>query len=96
MYGDAPHRFNAGDNFALFMMINFGLPGLCYYAMPAFASRRVVQVEDPTVRRAYVALLLLAYGYGMSINMVEESFFSVFFGLCCAVAASAWLRPVKG
>jgi hypothetical protein len=96
MYGDAPHRFNAGDNFALFMMINFGLPGLCYYAMPAFASRRVAQVEDPTVSRAYVALLLLAYGYGMSINMVEESFFSVFFGLCCAVAASAWLRPVKG
>jgi len=43
-----------------------------------------------------VALLLIAYGYGMSINMVEESFFAVFFGLCCGVAASAWLRPVEG
>jgi len=96
LYGDAPHRFNAADNFGIYMVINFGLPGLCYYAMPAFAVRKVAAVENLTVRAAYVALLLIAYGYGMSINMVEESFFAVFFGLCCGVAASAWLRPVEG
>jgi hypothetical protein len=86
---------NAADNFAVFMMINFGLPGLCYYAMPALSLPRVAATETVTIHRAYVALLLIAYGYGMSINMVEESFFSVFFGLCCGVAASASLRPVE-
>ncbi len=93
MYGNAPHRINAGDNFAVFMMINFGLPGLCYYAFPALSLRRVAANETAVVHRAYVGLLLLAYGYGMSSNMVEESFFSVCFGLCCGAAASAWLRP---
>jgi hypothetical protein len=95
LYGDAAHRLNAADNFAVFMMINFGLPGLCYYAMPALSLHRVAATETVTIHRAYVALLLIAYGYGMSINMVEESFFSVFFGLCCGVAASASLRPVE-
>lgn len=95
-YGDAPQRFNAADNLAIFMMINFGLPGLCYYAMPALSIRRVAAAETPAVHRAYVSLLLIAYGYGMSINMIEESFFSVVFGLCCGAAAAAWLRPVEG
>jgi hypothetical protein len=94
-YGNAPHRFNAADNFAVFMFINFGLPGLCYYAFPAVSLNRVAAAETVTVHRAYVALLLIAYGYGMSISMVEESFFSIFFGLCCGVAASAWMRPVE-
>src|SRR6185369_146859 len=35
LYGNASHHLNAADNFAVFMLINFGLPGLCYYAMPA-------------------------------------------------------------
>jgi hypothetical protein len=95
LYGDTPHRLNAADNFAVFMMLNFGLPGLCYYAMPALSLPRVAATEAASIHRAYVALLLIAYGYGMSINMVEESFFSIFFGLCCGVAASAWSRPVE-
>lgn len=95
LYGNAAHRLNAADNFAVFMMINFGLPGLVYYAMPAFAVRRVAAAGTPTVHRAYVALLLIAYGYGMSINMVEESFFAIAFGVCCAIAVSTWQRPVE-
>jgi hypothetical protein len=94
-YGDAPHRLNAGDNFAIFMMINFGLPGLFYYAVPALSLRRVAAAETATVHRAYVGLLLIAYGYGMSINMAEESFFLVMFGMCCAAAASVWLQPIR-
>ena len=94
-YGNTPHRFNAADNFAVFMMINFGLPGLCYFAAPALSLRKVAANEAQPVYRAYVALLLIAYGYGMSINMMEESFFAVCFGLCCGIAASAWLRPVE-
>jgi hypothetical protein len=95
LYGDAPHRMNAADNFAVFMMISFGLPGLCYYAMSALSLRRVASAETIAVHRAYVGLLLIAYGYGMSITMVEESFFAVVFGLCCGTAASAWQRPVQ-
>jgi hypothetical protein len=95
VYGDAFHRFNAADNFAVFMMISLGLPGLCYYAAPALSLRRVAAAETATVYRAYVGLLLLAYGYGISISMIEESFFSVCFGMCCGAAASAWLRPVE-
>jgi hypothetical protein len=93
LYGDAPHRLNAADNFAIFMLVTFGLPGLLYYAMPAFAVRAVAAVQERTVHRAFVALLLLGYGYGMSISMVETSLFSMFFGLCCAIALSAWVRP---
>jgi hypothetical protein len=93
LYGDAPHRLNAADNFAIFMLVTFGLPGLFYYAMPAFAVRAVAAVEKQTVHRAFVALLLLGYGYGMSISMVETSLFSMFFGLCCGIALSAWARP---
>lgn len=95
-FGDAPHRLNAADNFAVFMLVNFGLPGLCYYAMPALALLRVAAAETVPVHRAYVGLVLIAYGYGMSINMVEESFFAVVFGLCCGCAASAWLRQAPG
>jgi hypothetical protein len=96
LYGDAPHRMNAADNFAVFMMINFGLPGLCYYALPALLLRRVASTQTATVHGACVAILVIAYGYGMSISMVEESFFAVCFGLCCGVATSAWLRSAKG
>ena len=94
LYGDAPHRLNAGDNFAVFMIVVFGLPGLCYYAFPAFSLRKVASSDTGTVHGAYVGLLLLGYGYGMSANMVEESFFCVSFGLCCGAAAAAWLRPM--
>lgn len=93
-FGDAPHRFNAGDNFAVFMMISLGLPGLFYFAAPLLSLRRVAATESATVYRGYVGLLLLGYGYGITTNMVEESFFSICFGLCCGAAAASWQRPV--
>lgn len=95
MFGDAAHRANAADNFSIFMMISFGLPGLCYYVAPALSVRRIAASQPAPVHRAYVALLLIAYGYGMSINMVEESFFSICFGLCCGAAAAAWVREAQ-
>jgi hypothetical protein len=92
LFGTAAHRYNPGDNFAVLMMVTFGLPGLCYYAFPALSLRKVAANETVTAYRAYVGLLVLAYGYGTTTNMVEQSFFSVCFGLCCGLAASAWLR----
>ncbi|MDP3759919.1 MAG: hypothetical protein Q8R01_05310 [Ramlibacter sp.] len=93
MFGDASHRANAADNFAIYMMVSFGLPGLCYYVAPALSVRGIAASQPAPVHRAYVALLFVAYGYGMSINMVEESFFAICIGLCCGAAAQAWLRP---
>jgi hypothetical protein len=95
LYGDDPHRFNAADSLAVFMMINFGLAGLLYYAIPVLGMRMVAAAENPDVYRAYVALLLIAYGYGMSISMMEESFFAIFFGFCFGAVASAFLAPAE-
>lgn len=98
MFGDAPHLLNAADNFAVFMLVNFGLPGLIYYALPAIGLHRLALAERPEVARAGAALLLIAYGYGMSINMVEESFFCTVFGLCVGAVISAFAQhaPMAG
>jgi hypothetical protein len=92
LYGDAPHKFSAGDNFALHMLVTFGLPGLLYYALPVLSIARVAAREGPAVHVPYVGLLLIAYGYGMSINMVEDTFFAITLGLCCGIAVSSWTR----
>ncbi|MEJ6022114.1 O-antigen ligase family protein [Ramlibacter sp. PS4R-6] len=97
VYGDAPHLFNAADNIAVFMLVSLGVPGVAYYALPAVGMRRLALAERPEIARAAAAMLVIAYGYGMSISMVEESFFCVVFGMCfgavlCAFAA----RPRAG
>jgi hypothetical protein len=74
----------------MFMMINFGVLGLLYYAFPAFMVRKVAAAYPADVQRVYVSVLAIAYTYGLSISMIEESFFSIFFGLCFGAAASAW------
>jgi hypothetical protein len=91
LYGGASHQFNPADSLAVFMMINFGVPGLWYCAIPALAIRRVAAAESADTYRAYVAILLLAYAYGLSISMIEESFFSIFFGFCFGAVGSAYL-----
>lgn len=85
------HHLNAGDSIAVYMMVSFGVAGLCYAAFPAFMVRKVLAANPADVRRAYVALLVITYVYGFSINMVEEPFFSMFFGLCLGAGWSAWL-----
>lgn len=93
--GHAAHLLNAGDNFAVYMLISFGLPGLCYYAAPVLLSSKVAASEVAIVYRAYVGVLLLAYGYGVVSNIVEASFFGLVFGLCCGCAAAAWMQSSR-
>jgi hypothetical protein len=90
--GYAPHHINAGDSLAVFMLINFGVPGLLYCAFPAFSVRKVAAANTADVCRVYVSVLALGYTYGLSINMIEDPFFSICLGLCFGAAASAWLH----
>jgi hypothetical protein len=92
LYGDAPHRVNAADSLAVFMMINFGLLGLLYYVAPALGQRRVAEKENAIIRRAYTGVLVIAYGYGISISMIEESFFAICLGLGLGAMATAYLQ----
>ena len=93
LYGDAPHRVNAADSLAVFMMVNFGLLGLLYYVAPALGQRRVAEKDNAVIRRAYTAVLVIAYGYGISISMIEESFFAICLGLGLGAMATAYLQP---
>ena len=92
LYGAAPHRVNAADSLAVFMMVNFGLLGLLYYVAPALAQRRVAGTENAIVRRAYTGVLVIAYGYGISISMIEESFFAICLGLALGAMATTYLQ----
>ncbi|AMO24383.1 hypothetical protein UC35_17985 [Ramlibacter tataouinensis] len=90
-FGNTPHQANSADNVAIYMMVSFGVAGLVYCAFPALSVRKVAACEPVALHRMYVAVLVIAYVYGVSTNMIEESFFSFFFGLCFGAAASAWL-----
>lgn len=90
VYGNTPHLLNAADNLSVFMLVSLGLPGILYYAIPALGMRRVAATETPDIRHACAALLVIAYGYGMSISMVEESFFSIVFGCCFGAVIAAF------
>lgn len=85
LYGDEPHRFNAADSLAVYMLVSFGLAGVAYYFAPLFTLRRVAREESYLAYRVFVGLLLVTYSYGLSINMIEESFFAVVFGLCLGI-----------
>lgn len=89
------HHLNAGDSIAVYMVVSFGVAGLFYAAFPAVMVRKVLAAHPVDVGRAYVALLVITYAYGFSINMVEEPFFSMFFGLCLGAACSAWQRRTE-
>ncbi len=81
-FGDTPLRFNPGDSLAVFFLVNFGVLGILYLVLPALGLRRVVASEGARVGAGYAALLLLAYLYGLSVNMVEENVFAICFGIC--------------
>jgi hypothetical protein len=72
------------------MIVNFGVPGILYYAFPALGLQRVALAERPEIARACAALLVIAYGYGMSISMAEESFFCIVWGFCFGAAIHAF------
>jgi hypothetical protein len=86
LFGDAPQQYLPADNLVIYTVVTFGLLGVLYYLVPAIASWRVLERESDRVGKSYMALVLIAYGYGFATNMVEDSFFAISFGCCLGVA----------
>lgn len=76
---------NTADNVFVYYYVNFGLVGLAYLAFPLVAVLSRKGVED---RQSFVwlGLLVIAYGYGLTTNMIEQPFFTSVFGLIYAKA----------
>ncbi len=90
LFGDTPQRLNPADNLAIFLIVNFGVLGVLYYLVPALALHRVApRGESRPAATAYTAVVFIGYAYGMSINMVEDSFFAISIGLCLGSALLA-------
>jgi hypothetical protein len=92
LFGFHPHRFNPGDSLAVFLLVNFGIAGALYYVLPALTVRGAVAGSQDGVARAYVALLVIGYGYGSSISMIEETFFATTLGIALGAALSGLER----
>jgi hypothetical protein len=86
LFGDAPQQYIPGDNFLLYTVVTFGLLGVLYYLLPATASSRVLEWQSDRVGESYTAVVLVAYGYGVATNMLEDSFFAISLGCCLGVA----------
>jgi hypothetical protein len=86
LFGAAPQRYLPADNIVIYAVVTFGLLGVLYYLVPAIASRRVLERESDRVGKSYTTLVLIAYGYGIATNGVEDSFFAISVGCCLGVA----------
>lgn len=80
-----PEAFNAADSIFIYFYLTFGVLGIAYLAFPMLVSQRVLQ-REPNLSQAYLALLIITYGYGLSINMMEQSFFAAFLGMVYGAA----------
>jgi len=88
MYGSAHPPFNPGDSLALYLLVTFGFAGVLYFLVPALLLRRAPLQTDPRVLQACTGVMLMAYGYGVTTNVVEDSFLSIAFGLAMGIACS--------
>ena len=86
-YGSKAHLANAADSLAIYMIVNFGLLGVLYFLLPAIALPSVQRLNDRRIQQAFTIMLLVAYGYGLSVNMLEDAFFSICIGMA---VGSAW------
>ncbi|HEY4069418.1 MAG TPA: hypothetical protein VGM74_21100 [Burkholderiaceae bacterium] len=82
---------NAGDSIFVYFYVTFGLAGIVYLAFPLVALLQKTKGELEG-SFAWIGLLIIAYGYGLSINMVEQAFFTSIFGLVFGAAFAA-LQP---
>jgi hypothetical protein len=76
---------NSADSIFVYFYVTFGLLGLLYLAFPLTAVFRAGRAHDGR-EFVWIAVLIIAYGYGLSINMMEQPFFSSFFGLLYGLA----------
>ncbi|TFZ00202.1 hypothetical protein EZ216_13940 [Ramlibacter humi] len=88
MFGHYPHHFHPADSLAVYLLVDFGLAGALYYLLPALTLRVATAGLPEQVARVYAAVLVIAYGYGTSISMFEETFFATTLGIALGAAIS--------
>jgi hypothetical protein len=71
---------NSGDSIFVYFFVTFGLAGIAYLVVPLLT---ILHLGASTDRHAFVwaGLLVITYGYGLSINMVEQPFYASVLGL---------------
>lgn len=75
--------WNAADSIFVYYFVTFGLVGIAYLAFPLLAVLGADADADPNAF-VRVAVLIIAFGYGLSINMIEQPVFATVFGLLYA------------
>lgn len=82
-------RPNSADSVFAYYYATFGLIGLAYLAFPLLAVMRR-QAENDRQGFVWAGLLIIAYGYGLATNMIEQPFFCGVFGLLYGKAFADW------
>lgn len=83
---------NSADSIFVYFYVTFGLAGIAYLAFPLMAilgSPGGANGANGLQSFAWAGLLIIAYGYGLSINMIEQPFFASVFGLLYGAAFAA-------
>lgn len=74
---------NAADNIFVYTFVLFGPLSLFYLSYPVWCVLRMPSRDDITVW--CIGLLIICYDYGLTINMLEEPFFSILLGMVFGV-----------
>lgn len=78
-YGQDIRLSNAADNIFVYMFVIFGPLSLLYLCYPAWRVLRSQECGDITIW--CTGLLIICYGYGVTTNMLEQSFFCALLGM---------------
>lgn len=82
----ADFNVNAADSIFVYYFVNFGMISVLYLAFPLIPARRIWRTQSRSTTLAYLSSLVIAYGYGITTNMIEQPFFCSFFGLVHGLA----------
>ena len=72
-------HLNSADNIFVYLFIMFGPLALLYLIYPAWQTLRYSGHDDFSVWR--IGFLIICYGYGLTTNMLEQSFFCCLLGM---------------
>lgn len=78
-YGENFVAPNSADNIFVYTFVMFGPLSLLYLSYPAWCVVRMPSGDD--IAAWCIGLLIICYDYGLTINMLEEPFFSSLLGM---------------
>lgn len=87
-FGPSYFRLNAGDNIFVYCYVNFGAMAAIYLAFPAVNSW-FIKLDANPLNIWRVGTLIMAFGYGLTTNVIEQAVFCSMLGLCYGAAFSS-------